>query len=83
MTIFWAALGLGGMLLGARRENRNIWMLGVGLMVIVVAKMAVVDLGSTGTVQRILSFLGVGIMLLVVGYFAPVPPRGEETGAQH
>lgn len=78
LTIFWAALGLGGMLLGARRENRSIWMLGVGLMVIVVAKMAVVDLGSTGTVQRIVSFLGVGIMLLIVGYFAPVPPRGEE-----
>jgi uncharacterized membrane protein len=35
----------------------------------------VVDLGSTGTVARIVSFLGVGVMLLVVGYFSPVPPK--------
>lgn len=82
LTIFWAALGLTGMLLGTRRGNRRIWMLGVGLMVVVVAKMAVIDLGNTGTVARIVSFLGVGIMLLVVGYFSPVPPRSMDASKE-
>ena len=44
-------------------------------MVIVVAKLFLVDLGNTGTLARVVSFLGVGLLLLVVGYFAPVPPR--------
>ena len=36
-----------------------------------------VDLGKTGTVARIISFLGVGGLLMVVGYFAPRPPRPD------
>jgi uncharacterized membrane protein len=38
-------------------------------------KLFLVDLGNTGTLARVVSFLGVGVLLLVVGYFAPVPPR--------
>ena len=80
LSIYWAALGLTGMILGTRRANRTIWLIGVVLMGIVVAKLFVVDLGNTGTVARIISFLGVGVMLLVVGYFSPVPPRRAEPG---
>ena len=75
LSIYWAILGLSGMVLGTKRANRNIWMVGAGLMVLVVLKLFVIDLGNTGTVARIVSFLGVGVMLLVVGYFSPVPPR--------
>ena len=75
LTIFWALLGMSGMLLGNKRSNRNVWIVGVGLMTIVVLKLMVVDMSNTGTVARIVSFLGVGVLLLVVGYFAPVPPR--------
>jgi len=52
-----------------------VWLAGTGLMGLVVIKLFVVDLGNTGTVARIISFLGVGALLLVVGYFAPAPPR--------
>jgi len=79
LSIYWAILGLGGMVLGTKRSRRSIWMVGAGLMVIVVLKLFVVDLGNTGTVARIVSFLGVGVMLLVVGYFSPVPPRRADT----
>jgi len=41
----------------------------------VVIKLFIIDLGNTGTVARIISFLGVGALLLVVGYYAPAPPR--------
>lgn len=78
LTIFWAAVGLAGMLLGTRRGKRSVWMIGVGLMGVVVLKLIFIDLGNTGTVARIISFLGVGVMLLVVGYFSPVPPRTEQ-----
>ena len=79
LSIYWAILGLSGMVLGTKRSQRSIWMVGAGLMVIVVLKLFVIDLGNTGTVARIVSFLGVGVMLLVVGYFSPVPPRQSDT----
>jgi len=62
---------------GARSVRRSVWLAGAALMTIVVAKLFLVDLGNTGTLARVVSFLGVGVLLLVVGYFAPVPPRGE------
>jgi uncharacterized membrane protein len=75
LSIYWAILGLGGMVLGTKRANRYIWMAGAGLMVLVVLKLFVIDLGATGTMERIISFLFVGVALLVVGYFSPVPPK--------
>ena len=75
LSIYWAILGLSGMVWGARHARRWVWMIGTGLMALVVVKLFLVDLGNTGTVARIISFLGVGAMLLVVGYFAPAPPR--------
>ncbi len=81
LSIYWAILGLSGMVLGTKRANRSVWMSGAALMVIVVLKLFVIDLGNTGTVARIVSFLGVGVMLLVVGYFSPVPPRAERATA--
>ena len=75
LSIYWAILGVAGMVIGTRREHYWIWLTGVGLMVLVVLKLFFVDLGNTGTVARIVSFMGVGALLLVVGYFAPRPPR--------
>ena len=81
LSIYWAILGLGGMVLGTKRANRGIWMTGAALMTVVVLKLFVIDLGNSGTVERIVSFLGVGVMLLVVGYFSPVPPKHADTAA--
>ncbi|NQV86574.1 MAG: DUF2339 domain-containing protein, partial [Woeseiaceae bacterium] len=81
LSIYWAILGLSGMVLGTRRALRMVWMVGAGLMIVVVLKLFVIDLGNTGTVARIISFLGVGMMLLVVGYFSPVPPKPTDTTA--
>ncbi len=81
LSIYWGLLGFAGMVLGARRAERVVWMLGTGMMAVVVAKLFLVDLGNSGTVARIVSFLGVGVLLLVVGYFAPAPPRPASAGA--
>jgi uncharacterized membrane protein len=75
LSIYWAILGFGGMIWGARHQQRWVWMVGTALMALVVVKLFIIDLGNTGTVARIVSFLGVGALLLVVGYYAPAPPR--------
>ena len=75
LSIYWGLLGFIGMVWGAKRQNRAVWLIGAGFMALVIVKLFLVDLGNTGTVERIISFLGIGALLLVVGYFAPVPPR--------
>ena len=46
---------------------------GAGLL-----KLAIDDMGNTGTVARIVSFIGVGVLLLVIGYLAPMPPNAPK-----
>ncbi len=80
LSIYWGLLGFAGMIWGARRAQRWTWLAGAGFMALVVLKLFLVDLGNSGTIERIISFVGVGVLLLVVGYFAPAPPRqAEET----
>jgi uncharacterized membrane protein len=78
LSIYWGALAVTAMVLGARRTRRKLWLVGTALMAVVVAKLFLVDLGNTGTLARIVSFLGVGALLLLVGWFAPAPPRRAE-----
>ncbi|HET9679068.1 MAG TPA: DUF2339 domain-containing protein [Gammaproteobacteria bacterium] len=73
LSITWALAGLSGMIMGARKHQRLLWFASAGLMGVVVLKLFAVDLGNSGTVERIVSFIGVGLLLLVVGYFAPAP----------
>jgi uncharacterized membrane protein len=79
LSIYWALLAFSGMIWGARNTMRSVWIGGTGLMGIVVLKLFIIDLGNSGTVARIISFLAVGALLLVVGYFAPAPPRRSES----
>lgn len=83
LTVFWSVTGVTLMLYAARRQWRWLWLTGMGLMGVVVAKLFLIDLAATGTVERIVAFMAVGILLLIVGYFAPVPPRAlaEESSA--
>lgn len=75
LSIFWGVLGFAAMTLAARRHWRYVWMTGAALMIVVVAKLFLVDLSSVGTVARIASFISVGVLLLITGYLAPLPPR--------
>lgn len=75
LSIYWGLLGFAGMIWGSLSDRRTVWLAGAGFMALVVIKLFLVDLGNTGTVERIISFIGIGLLLLVVGYFAPAPPR--------
>jgi uncharacterized membrane protein len=78
VSLFWGLLGLALTFVASRGQRRTLWMLGAVLLGVVVAKLFLVDMASTGTVARIVSFLGAGVVLLVVGYFSPLPPAREQ-----
>jgi uncharacterized membrane protein len=75
LSIFWGVLGFAAMTLAARQHWRYVWIVGAALMIVVVAKLFLIDLSNVGTIARITSFLTVGALLLVTGYLAPLPPR--------
>ncbi|MCC7485330.1 MAG: DUF2339 domain-containing protein [Burkholderiales bacterium] len=79
LSILWTAIAFGLMLRARYRTDRGLWIVGAGLLTVVVGKLFLVDLAIAGTVSRIVSFLAVGIMLLAIGYFVPVPPGKEDT----
>lgn len=81
LSIFWGVLGFVAMTVAARQKWRYVWIVGAALMIVVVAKLFLVDLSSIGTVARIASFLTVGVLLLITGYLAPLPPRRESEQA--
>ncbi len=81
LSLVWGAAGLAGMVAGARRERRDVWVGGAVVMGLVIVKLFLVELGNVGTLSRVVSFLGVGLLLLIVGYLAPVPKgRNEADG---
>ena len=77
LSIVWALLAIGLMVRGNQQAARSLWFTGAGLMGVVVAKLFLVELGNSGGVARIVSFIVVGLLLLLVGWFAPMPPRDE------
>jgi uncharacterized membrane protein len=77
LSIFWAILALLTMLIAARRGRRVMWMVGAGLIAVVIVKLFLVDLSRIGSIERIVSFVGVGLLMLIVGYVSPLPPAEE------
>jgi len=77
LSLFWTVLALITMLVAARKRNRLVWLVGAGLLGVVIAKLFLIDLSRIGSVERIISFVGVGLLMLIVGYFSPLPPARE------
>jgi uncharacterized membrane protein len=80
-TILWTVTALGATLVATRRGWRTAWMVGAGLLAVVVAKLFFIDLSQVGALARIISFLGVGALMLVIGYLSPLPPAAKEARA--
>ena len=55
---------------------------GAVLLGLTVLKLFLVDLGSSGTLERIVSFISVGLLLLVIGYIAPLPPAQQSEDSE-
>ena len=78
LAILWTLAGLLSMILSRRYTSRPLWIGGALLLGLTVLKLFLVDLGSSGTLERIVSFISVGVLLLVIGYIAPLPPSQTE-----
>ena len=77
LTLTWTATAVAVMFLATRRRLRPLWMVGAALLVVVVAKLFLVDLGALSGLPRVVAFLGVGILLLVIGFLSPLPPAAQ------
>ncbi len=74
LSIFWTSFALVAMVIAARRKVYLPWLIGAGLLTLVVTKLFLVDLSKADTLARVISFIAVGVLLLLIGYVAPVPP---------
>jgi len=74
-SICWTLLALCSMFYATRKSYRGIWYGGAILLILVIAKLLLLDLSNINTLGRITSFIGVGVMLLIIGYFSPLPPK--------
>ncbi len=81
ISILWTLMAMGLMLYAKRRALRPAWLLGAGLLAVVVAKLLLFDMSRAEGWERIVTFIGVGLLMLVIGYFVPLPPRQKETSA--
>lgn len=77
LSIVWALAAIALMVTGNRAKQRPRWLAGASIMGVVVLKLFLVELGNSGGVARIVSFIVVGLLMLLVGWFAPAPPREE------
>lgn len=75
VSVLWGLTGVGLLLAARRNLSRPLWLSGAAVLAAVVAKLFVIDLAATGTLERIISFLAVGVLLMGVGWFAQLPPR--------
>jgi len=79
LSILWSVIAIVLMLLSKGFKNRQLWIVGFGLLIVVVLKLFFVELASSGSIERIISFIVVGILLLLIGYFVPMPPENNPT----
>ncbi len=78
LSILWTIIGMLAMLVAARLSIRVLWIAGAILVAVVLVKMFFIDLGASGTVERIVSFLVVGGLLVAMGYFSPIPEKNAQ-----
>lgn len=87
LSLVWSITALVLMRRAMQRAARGLWIVGAGFLLLVVAKLFLVDLSGTGSVARIVSFVGVGLLMVLIGYLAPYPngsdaaPEPEPAGA--
>lgn len=77
LSVFWTLVGVVTVMWSSRRHHSALWHMGMGLLAIVVAKLFLVDLAQSGTVERIVSFIAVGLLLMLVGWKSPRPQRAQ------
>jgi uncharacterized membrane protein len=78
LSVIWTITALTITFIATRLARREFWYVGAALLGAVVVKLFLVELASSGTLARIISFITVGILLLLINHFSPIPPRKQE-----
>lgn len=77
LSILWAVCALVVMNISRRLQERKLWMVGAGLLAIVVLKLFTKDASGTGTLARIVSFIVVSGLMILIGYLSPIPAKAK------
>ncbi|PUA27147.1 MAG: hypothetical protein B0W54_20175 [Cellvibrio sp. 79] len=77
LSILWAVCALVIMNLSRRIQMRELWMMGMGLLILIVIKLFTKDLSGAGTLAGIVSFMVVGGLMLLIGYLSPIPAKNK------
>ncbi len=77
-SLLWAVTATAIMFFSTRRLWRSGWLVGAGLLAVVVIKLFLIDLSAISALTRIISFVGVGLLMLLIGYLSPLPPAAEK-----
>lgn len=79
LSILWSICALIVMNISRRIQQRPLWIVGAGLLLMVLIKLFTRDLSGSGTIARIVSFMAVGGLMLLIGYLSPIPPAKIQT----
>jgi uncharacterized membrane protein len=82
LSILWSISALIIMNASRRWQERRLWMIGAGLLALVLIKLFTKDLTGTGTLARIVSFMVVGGLMLAIGYLSPIPTQRKSSQQQ-
>lgn len=82
-TLLWMLLALIFTVLASRRAWREVWLVGIGLLGLVVIKLILIDLSNSSALLRVVSFIVAGLLMLLIGYFAPLPPKRPTDSTKH
>lgn len=86
-SIVWLLLASAAMILGNWLQRRNLYRGGMALLLVVVAKLFLVDMSDLTGLWRVASFMGLGLALLALAWlhqrFTPTPSAaGDPTATQ-
>jgi uncharacterized membrane protein len=79
MSVLWAVIGLGAVIVGFRRNIAPVRYTALVLLAITLAKILIIDMADVQRVWRILSFIAVGALLLAVSYVYHKHIQEEQT----
>jgi len=87
VSALWGLAGLCALLVGLRRDMRELRIGALTLLLVTVAKVFLYDLSALGSVYRVVSFMALGALLLAASFAyqrlrpAPLPDLREATQA--
>jgi uncharacterized membrane protein len=68
LSALWSAVGVAALLVGLRRDLREVRLAALGLLATTVGKVFLYDLAALTSVYRVASFIGLGLLLLLAAF---------------